>query len=135
VCEFSLIRAGAQPRQQFGAAARGLIAPGGGAPDIAIATGSCRAVNPDKSNSACRPVSDTAMPRGRSSSPRRKPAAVRSAFDRGGEVLAAIEPRGLFPGDFRQRSGARDGARTIAGWKPLAPRPEKPRIRRVRTRS
>jgi hypothetical protein len=61
-------------------------------------------------------------------------AAVRSAFDRDGEVLAAIEPRGLFPG-ISDNGQARDGAWTIAGWKPLAPRPEKPRICLVRTRS
>jgi hypothetical protein len=45
-------------------------------------------------------------------------AAIRAAFDRGGELSAAVELRRLFPGvtDYTQ---ARACARTIAGWKPL----------------
>jgi hypothetical protein len=44
-------------------------------------------------------------------------AAIRTAFDRDGELSAAVELRRLFPGitDIMQ---ARECARTIAGWKP-----------------
>jgi hypothetical protein len=55
-------------------------------------------------------------------------AAIRSAFDRGGELSAAIELRRLFPG-VTDNAEARECARTIAAWKPL---PE--RVRRVRLR-
>jgi hypothetical protein len=50
-------------------------------------------------------------------------AAIREAFERGGELLAAVELRRLFPG-ITDNEQARDCARTIAGWKPL---PEMPR--------
>jgi hypothetical protein len=45
-------------------------------------------------------------------------AAIRAAFDQGGELSAAVELRRLFPGvdDMAQ---AREWARIIAGWKPL----------------
>jgi hypothetical protein len=51
-------------------------------------------------------------------------AAIRAAFDRGGELSAAVELRRLFPGvtDYAQ---ARECARAIAAWKPL---PVKPRL-------
>jgi len=56
-------------------------------------------------------------------------AAIRAAFDRGGEFAAAIELRRLFPA-ITDNEHARRCARTIAGWKPLslplrrpAPRP------------
>jgi hypothetical protein len=45
-------------------------------------------------------------------------AAIRTAFDRGGEFLAAVELRRLFPG-ITDNVQAREYARTIAGWKPL----------------
>jgi hypothetical protein len=48
-------------------------------------------------------------------------AAIRAAFERGGEVSAALELRRLFPG-ITDNSEARDCARTIAGWKPPTPR-------------
>jgi hypothetical protein len=51
-------------------------------------------------------------------------AAIRTAFDHGGEFAAAVELRRRFPGitDYRQ---ARQCARAIAGWTPqkLPPRP------------
>jgi hypothetical protein len=53
-------------------------------------------------------------------------AAIRAAFDRGGELSAAVELRRLFPG-ITSTNQARECARTIAGWKPL-PVP----LRRVR---
>jgi hypothetical protein len=53
-------------------------------------------------------------------------AAIRAAFDRGGELSAAVELRRLFPG-ITSTTQARERARTIAGWKPL-PVP----LRRVR---
>jgi hypothetical protein len=56
-------------------------------------------------------------------------AAIRAAFDQGGEFAAAVELRRLFPGvtDIVQ---ARECAHTIAGWRPL---PAKPRLgRRLR---
>jgi hypothetical protein len=56
-------------------------------------------------------------------------AAIRSAFDRGGEFSAAVELRRLFPG-VTDNAEARECARTIAGWKPM---PERLRpVRRLR---
>ena len=49
-------------------------------------------------------------------------AAIRAAFDRGGELSAAVELRRLFPG-VTDNARARECARTIAGWKPLPVRP------------
>jgi hypothetical protein len=48
-----------------------------------------------------------------------KAAAIRTAFEKGGEGAAAVELRRLFPGitDTMQRRAC---ARTIADWKPLA---------------
>jgi hypothetical protein len=58
-------------------------------------------------------------------------AAIRAAFDRGGELSAAVELRRLFPG-VTDLAEARDCARTIAGWEPL---PVKPRlVRRIPSR-
>ena len=45
-------------------------------------------------------------------------AAIRTAFDQGGELSAAVELRRLFPG-VTDMAEARECARTIAGWKPL----------------
>ena len=45
-------------------------------------------------------------------------AAIRTAFDQGGEFAAAVELRRLFPG-VADNAQARACARTIAGWKPL----------------
>ena len=45
-------------------------------------------------------------------------AAIRAAFDRGGEFAAAVELRRLFPG-VTDDAAARECARTIAAWKPL----------------
>jgi hypothetical protein len=53
-------------------------------------------------------------------------AAVRAAFDRGGELAAAVELRRLFPG-ITDNALARECARTIAGWKPLRSLPLRPR--------
>ena len=51
-------------------------------------------------------------------------AAIRAAFDQGGEFAAAVELRRLFPG-LTDNARARECAQTIAGWKPLTlpPRP------------
>jgi hypothetical protein len=53
-------------------------------------------------------------------------AAIRAAFEQGGEFMAAVELRRLFPG-ITDNAHARECARTIAGWKPrlvpLTPRP------------
>jgi hypothetical protein len=46
-------------------------------------------------------------------------AAIRAAFEQGGEFAAAVELRRLFPG-ITDNAQARAHARTIAGWKPLA---------------
>jgi hypothetical protein len=43
---------------------------------------------------------------------------IRTAFDQGGELSAAVELRRLFPG-ITDNAHARARARTIAGWKPL----------------
>jgi hypothetical protein len=53
-------------------------------------------------------------------------AAIRSAFDRGGELSAAVELRRLFPG-ITDNAQARECARVIAGWKPL-PSPGRTRL-------
>jgi hypothetical protein len=47
-------------------------------------------------------------------------AAIRAIFEQGGELLAAIEVRRLFPG-IADNAKARAHARTIAGWQPLPP--------------
>ena len=49
---------------------------------------------------------------------------IRTAFDQGDELSAAVELRRLFPG-ITDNAHARARARTIAGWKPLpvTPRP------------
>ena len=54
-------------------------------------------------------------------------AAIRAAFDRGGEFAAAVELRRRFPG-VTDNERARECARTIAGWKPLK-RPARPATR------
>jgi hypothetical protein len=56
-------------------------------------------------------------------------AAIRAAFDKGGEFAAAVELRRLFPG-IADNVQARECARTIAGWKPL-PVPPRPTSRRL----
>ena len=53
--------------------------------------------------------------------------AIRTAFDQGGELSAAVELRRLFPG-VTDNAQARECARTIAGWQPL---PVKPRPARL----
>jgi hypothetical protein len=45
-------------------------------------------------------------------------AAIRAAFERGGELSAAVELRRLFPG-VTDTAKARECARAIAAWKPL----------------
>jgi hypothetical protein len=54
-------------------------------------------------------------------------AAIRAAFDRGGELSAAVELRRLFPG-VTDMVEARECARTIAAWEPL---PVKARLVRL----
>jgi hypothetical protein len=53
-------------------------------------------------------------------------AAIRAAFDQGGELSAAVEVRRLFPG-IADNENARRCARSIAGWQPLPPQPVEPR--------
>ena len=45
-------------------------------------------------------------------------AAIRAAYEQGGELSAAIELRRLFPG-ITDNAKARECARIIAGWSPL----------------
>jgi hypothetical protein len=45
-------------------------------------------------------------------------AAIRAAYEQGGELSAAVELRRLFPG-ITDNEKAREYARTIAGWQPL----------------
>jgi hypothetical protein len=52
-------------------------------------------------------------------------AAIRSAFDQGGELAAAVELRRLFPG-IADNAEARNCARTIASWRPIPPLPVRP---------
>jgi hypothetical protein len=49
-------------------------------------------------------------------------AAIRAAFDQGGELSAAVELHRLFP-LITDMAEARECARTIAGWKPIAVTP------------
>jgi hypothetical protein len=55
-------------------------------------------------------------------------AAIRAAFDHGGEFAAAIELRQRFPG-ITDNAQARECALTIATWKPLPLRSVKRRCR------
>jgi hypothetical protein len=50
--------------------------------------------------------------------------AIRTAFDQGGELAAAVELRRLFP-DISDNAKARECARTITGWQPLSVKPVK----------
>jgi hypothetical protein len=60
-------------------------------------------------------------------------AAIRAAYEQGGELSAAIELRRLFPG-ITDNVKARECARTIVSWTPLpdpVPKvPQRPRRRR-----
>jgi hypothetical protein len=56
-------------------------------------------------------------------------AAIRTAFEQGGELSAAVELRRLFP-LITDIAEARECARTIAGWRPLPVTPH--RVRRTR---
>ena len=56
-------------------------------------------------------------------------AAIRAAFDRGGELSAAVELRRLFPA-ITDTVQARACARTIAGWKPCPARRPETRVER-----
>ena len=57
-------------------------------------------------------------------------AAIRAAFDQGGEFTAAAELRRLFPA-ITDTAEARECARTIAAWKPLLVRQDG-RVARLR---
>jgi hypothetical protein len=57
-------------------------------------------------------------------------AAIRAALERGGELLAAVELRRLFPG-VTDNAQARECARTIAAWKPL---PVETRLARLQSK-
>ena len=63
-------------------------------------------------------------------------AAIRTAFDQGGEFSAAVELRRLFPG-VNDMTEARAWARTLASWTPPPVPPAKemrrPQPRRDRT--
>jgi hypothetical protein len=48
---------------------------------------------------------------------KRDAAAIRTAFDQGGKLPAAVELRRLFPG-ITDNDQARALTRTISGWKP-----------------
>jgi hypothetical protein len=53
-------------------------------------------------------------------------AAIRTAYEQGGELSAAVELRRLFPGII-DNENARLCARSIASWQPLPVQPAKPR--------
>jgi hypothetical protein len=64
-------------------------------------------------------------------------AAIRAVYEQRGEFAAAVELRRRFPG-ITDNAQARQCARTVAGWKPLALRavkrmPKVPRLRRIQT--
>jgi hypothetical protein len=52
-------------------------------------------------------------------------AAIREAYERDGELSAAIELRRRFPG-VTDNTKARQQARAIAGWQPLPERSQRP---------
>ena len=52
-------------------------------------------------------------------------AAIRAAFEQGGEFAAAVELRRLFPG-VTGNAEARECGRTNAGWRPLTVRHKGP---------
>jgi hypothetical protein len=52
-------------------------------------------------------------------------AAIRTAFDQGGEFAAALEVRRRFPGVI-DNAEAQECARTIAAWRPLPVLPLRP---------
>ena len=56
-------------------------------------------------------------------------AAIRAAFEQGGELAAAVELRRLFPG-ISDNAKARECARTIVGWKPTVVPPAPVKMRR-----
>jgi len=56
-------------------------------------------------------------------------AAIRAAYERGGELAAAVELRRYFAG-IDSTAKAREYARIIAGWKPLPKLPTE-RLRRA----
>ena len=58
-------------------------------------------------------------------------AAIRAAFEQGGEFSAAVELRRIFPA-ITGNAEAREQARIIAGWAPLPPAPPRP-VTRLRT--
>jgi hypothetical protein len=60
-------------------------------------------------------------------------AAIRKAYEEGGELSAVVELRRLFPG-LANNENTRLCARTIAGWEPLPPLPPK-KSRACRTKS
>jgi hypothetical protein len=61
-------------------------------------------------------------------------AAIRTAYEQGGELSAAIELRRLFPGVIDNENALRC-ARSIAAWQPLPVQPVKPRRGSRRRRS
>jgi hypothetical protein len=58
-------------------------------------------------------------------------AAIRTAFEQGGELSAVVELRRLFPG-LANNENARLCARSIAGWTPLSDVPARVTRRRAR---
>ena len=57
-------------------------------------------------------------------------AAIREAYETGGEFSAAVELRRRFPGII-DNAKAREQARAIAGWTPLPERPKRVRKGKV----
>ena len=60
-------------------------------------------------------------------------AAIRTAYEQGGELSAAIELRRLFPG-ITDNAKARECARAIASWTPVPAPVQVPKVRRPRKR-
>jgi hypothetical protein len=59
-------------------------------------------------------------------------AAIRAAFDQGGELSGGVELRRRFPG-ITDNAKAQACARTIAGWQPVTV-PAAPTVTRLRAR-
>lgn len=58
-------------------------------------------------------------------------AAIRTAYDQGGDLSASVELRRLFPA-LTNNENTRISARTIAGWLPELPVPKRPLKRAAR---
>ena len=114
-------------KKVLGPSSIGVYQPALAGTTICFGAGGCRRFPPDASLAPGGPASHAL---GMFTVSEEEAAAIRAAFDRGGELAAAVEFRRLFPG-ISDNEQARQCARTIAGWKPLKLPPRPPaRVRK-----